>query len=205
MGGAYLWRMFCGRMPTVRLDGPGVYIRPPHPGDIGQWVPLRQASRDFLIPWEPAWPPDASATAAFKRRFRRFRGEWRSGCGFAFFIFEQGSDRLAGGITLSNVRRGVAQCGNIGYWIGKPFARRGYMAESVGLTLTFAFDTLSLHRVEAACMPHNLASRALLKKVGFTEEGLARRYLCIDGDWQDHVIHGILRTDRRDAGPAEPR
>ena len=79
--------------------------------------------------------------------------------------------------------------------MGESYSGRGYMSEAVRLLLSFAFDTLGLHRVEAACLPHNRASRRLLAKLGFREEGLARRYLCINGRWQDHVTHAILRDD----------
>ena len=183
------------RMPAVRIDGSTVYVRPPQKRDRAEWVHLRQLSREFLVPWEPAWPPDAATSAAFNRRYRRFCLDWQSRSGFAFFIFEQSSDALTGGITLSNVRRGVAQCGNIGYWMGEPFAGQGIMSEAVALVLSFSFDTLGLHRVEAACLPHNDASRHLLLKTGFHEEGIARRYLRINGRWQDHVTHAILRDD----------
>lgn len=187
--------VFINRIPAVRVDGPAVYIRPPKRGDQAQWVEIRKASRDFLAPWEPAWPPDATTPAAYNRRFRRFCEDWRSRSGFTFFIFEQETDALVGGVALSNVRRGVSQSGSIGYWMGESYSGRGYMSEAVRLLLSFAFDTLGLHRVEAACLPHNRASRRLLAKLGFREEGLARRYLCINGRWQDHVTHAILRDD----------
>lgn len=189
--------LFANRMPGVRIDGPRVYIRPPRRRDERQWVEIRRISREFLVPWEPSWPADAATGIAFRRRYRRFCDDWRARSGFAFFIFEQGSDRLLGGITLSNVRRGVSQSGSIGYWMGKPYAGKGYMSEAVGLILHFCFDTLGLNRVEAACLLHNDASRTLLTKLGFTEEGIARNYLCINGRWQDHVTYAILRDDPR--------
>ena len=189
--------LFANRMPSVRIDGPRVYIRPPRRADERQWVEIRRISRDFLVPWEPTWPADAATAAAYRRRYRRFCEEWRLRAGFAFFVFEQGSDRLLGGITLTNVRRGVSQSGSIGYWMGQPYAGQGFMSEAVGLMLHFCFDSLGLHRVEAACLLHNDASRALLRKLGFQEEGVARRYLCINGQWQDHMTHAILRSDPR--------
>jgi len=94
-----------------------------------------------------------------------------------------------------NVRRGVAETSSIGYWIGEKFARQGYMTEGLGLALKFAFERLRLHRVEAACLPHNVPSRGVLMKAGFREEGYAREYLCIDGKWQDHVLFGILASE----------
>jgi ribosomal-protein-alanine N-acetyltransferase len=189
--------LFSRAMPAIRLDGSNVYIRPPQRRDQRRWVEVRRVSRDFLVPWEPRWPADGATAAAFRRRFDRFCEDWRATTGYAFFIFRQSDDALTGGITLSNVRRGVAQSGSIGYWIGEPFARSGYMAEAVALMLSFAFESLNLHRIEAACLPHNTASRNLLRKSGFREEGVARQYLCIDGKWQDHVTHAILRSDPR--------
>jgi ribosomal-protein-alanine N-acetyltransferase len=191
--------LFFGSLPSARLDGATVYIRPPKRGDRTAWVELRRVSREFLEPWEPTWPRDAATSAAFRRRYRRSCEEWRSKTGFAFFIFRRADDALTGGITLSNVRRGVAQSGSLGYWIGEPYARSGYMSEAVGLVLDFAFETFDLHRVEAACLPNNTASRGLLRKLGFNEEGLARKYLRINGAWQDHVTHAILRGDPRPA------
>src|SRR3546814_4589034 len=112
-------------------------------------------SRDFLVAWEPTWPEDATTGAAFRRRLDRQLAEWRDGTGYAFFIFDRGTDELLGGITLANLRRGVAQSGSLGYWMGKPYAGRGYMSEAGQLVLQFAFDSLGLNRVEAACLPHN--------------------------------------------------
>ena len=104
---------------------------------------------------------------------------------------------LVGGITLSNVRRGVAQAGNLGYWIGEPHARRGHMNAAVRALLPFAFGGLRLHRVEAACIPSNAASIRLLERNGFTREGYAREYLCINGIWQDHLLYARLKDDPR--------
>src|SRR5262249_12115313 len=96
---------------------------------------------------------------------------------------------------LTNIRRGVAETGSLGYWIGERHARQGYMTEGLQLTLTFAFQRARLHRVEAACLPRNEPSRKLLAKCGFREEGHAREYLCIDGSWQDHVLVGLPRDE----------
>ena len=111
--------------------------------------------------------------------------------------------RLTGGITLSNVRRGVAQMGSVGYWCGKPFARHGHTLAAVRALSEFAFRTLGLHRLEAACIPENAPSRALLAKAGFTEEGFARAYLKINGAWRDHVLFGLTTPLRGAEGPDE--
>ena len=161
------------------------------------WIEIRKESPGLLEFWEPTWPSDATTPAAFRRRLKKFTADWRNGVTYAFLIFRCDDEALLGGITLSNVRRGVAQSASVGYWVGKSHARRGYMAESIQLTLDFSFDTLGLHRVEAACLPSNTPSRNLLLKSGFIQEGFARRYLRINGTWQDHVCFAVLRTDPR--------
>lgn len=192
-----MWSLFRSRAPQITLAGPRVLLRAPVAGDAGQWAALRQQSETFLRPWEPTWPPDGASRAAFRRRLAQIRDEWRAGTGYGFLIFDRASGTLVGGITLSNVRYGVAATGSLGYWTGEPYARRGYMTESVACVLDHAFGHLKLHRIEAACLPHNEASRGLLVKCGFREEGIARGYLKIDGRWRDHVLFGLLRDDPR--------
>lgn len=181
--------------PPLRVDGPNVFIRPAQPRDWKSWADLRDASREFLVPWEPTWPPDALTQAAFTRRLRRQAGEWRDDEAYSFLTFEQHTEQVVGGIGLTNVRRGVAQMGSMGYWVGRPFARRGYTSEAARLLLSFAFGQLGLHRVEAACLPTNEASSGVLEKVGFTREGYARAYLRINDKWADHLLYAILRDD----------
>lgn len=178
-----------------RIDGENYYIRPPADYDWSAWAQLREVSRDFLVPWEPTWPADSLTRSSFRRRLRHYAEEWHSGVGFAFFIFSRADDSLRGGITLSNVRRGVSQTGTLGYWVGKPFARQGVMSEALRCMLRFAFDNLRLHRVEAACLPRNAASRGVLLKAGFREEGFAPRYLKINGEWEDHLLFAILEEE----------
>jgi ribosomal-protein-alanine N-acetyltransferase len=157
---------------------------------------LRARSRSFLAPWEPTWPVDALSRASFRARIARYSEDWRGDQGYNFFIFKL-DETLVGGVGLSNVRRGVAETASLGYWVGEPYARNGFMTAALPLVLDFSFDRLRLHRVEAACLPTNVPSRALLLRTGFTEEGYARRYLLIDGKWQDHLLFGILREDWR--------
>jgi len=179
------------------IGGPRVYLRQPHRRDWRGWVALRSVSQEFLTPWEPTWPKDALSRKAFLRRLRAHAMQSHADTGYAFFIFKRQDDALLGGITISNVRRGIAQTCSIGYWIGMPYARQGYMTEALSSLLPFIFDNLRLHRVEAAVLPGNLASRSLLAKVGFREEGYARQFLRINGSWQDHVLYGMLATDKR--------
>jgi ribosomal-protein-alanine N-acetyltransferase len=179
------------------LRGKNIDLRAPRRWDQRQWMDVRRVSKEFLQPWEPTWPADGVEKTAFRRRLRRFTADWNSGASYPFFIINRKTNDLLGGITLSNLRRGVTQTATVGYWIGLPYARCGHMAEAVSLLLDYAFDDLRLHRVEAACLMHNEPSRKLLLKLGFTEEGVARQYLCIDGRWQDHRTFGILQADRR--------
>ncbi len=183
-------------LPHVRVDG--IHLRPPHMGDYAAWAELRALSRDHLTPWEPQWTRDELSRDAFRRRVRHYQRELREDLGYAFFLFRDLDDRLFGGITLSNVRRGVTQAAAVGYWIGKPFAGRGLMTKAVSGVVRFAFEELKLHRLEAACMPSNAASIRVLEKNGFQREGLARRYLKINGVWQDHLLYATLADDPRE-------
>lgn len=179
--------------PSVR--GKVVHLRTPQMGDYAAWAELRALSRDFLTPWEPAWASSELTRAAYRRRMRHYAKDLREDLGYAFFVFRAADEALIGGLTLSNVRRGVTQACALGYWVGVPYARRGYMTEAVRGVVPFVFDTLHLHRLEAACLPHNVASKQLLERVGFKYEGLARRYLRINGVWQDHLLYGLLQDD----------
>jgi ribosomal-protein-alanine N-acetyltransferase len=194
-------RLFLARAEPFRLAGERVFLRAAERGDYEPWASLRARSRGFLVPWEPSWPPDALSRSSFRARAARYAEDWRSDQGYNFLIF-QPDDTLVGGVGLSNLRRGVSETASLGYWIGEPHARRGLMTASLPLILDFAFDRLRLHRVEAACLPTNIPSRALLMRTGFHQEGYARQYLCIDGTWQDHLLFAILREDWQGRTPA---
>ena len=163
--------------------------------DHEEWASLREESRDFLTPWEPVWPADDLTRAAFRRRLRRYAEDQRTDQAYAFLIFRDEDNAMVGGLTLANIRRGVAQAGSIGYWIGERFARKGYMTAAVRALIPYSFNTLRLHRLEAACIPGNTASVRLLEKTGFKREGYARGYLCINGIWQDHLLYARLKDD----------
>jgi ribosomal-protein-alanine N-acetyltransferase len=176
----------------LSLEGRGVRLRAPRSRDHAAWSALRGCSRDFLQPWEPVWPEDDLERGAFRRRLAAYARETDAGGAYPFFIFRTSDDALVGGVTLSNVRRGVAQMATLGYWMGAPYASQGYMTAAIKPLLVFAFGSLGLHRVEAACLPENHASHRLLLKSGFREEGLARAYLKINGSWRDHLLFGMV-------------
>jgi len=176
--------------PVVK--GRGVTLRPPRPSDYETWATLRQASHAYLQPWEPIWPEDDLTRPAFKRRLSIYGREMDAGNAWPFFVFADSDQSLVGAITLSNVRRGVAETGTLGYWIGQRFAGRGHATAAVAAMVAYAFNELNLHRVEAACVPDNAASRRVLEKTGFQLEGQARAYLKINGAWADHLLFGVV-------------
>ena len=156
---------------------------------------LREASRDFLTPWEPTWPADDLTRGAFRRRLKRYAEDQRSDQAYAFLIFRSDDNALVGGLTLANIRRGVAQAGSLGYWVGAPFARQGYMTAAVR-----ALDPVLLRHAAAApagggLHPDQCRLGRLLEKTGFQREGYARGYLCINGTWQDHLLYARLKDD----------
>ncbi len=179
------------------IFGGTVTLRTPQILDYQAWAELRAESRNYLIPWEPTWSRDELTRAAFRHRLKHYARDMRDDQVYPFFIFDSGDDNLLGGITLSNVRRGVSQTGSIGYWMGRPHACKGHMTSALHALVPFIFDTLKLHRIEAACLPHNTASIGLLLKCGFEREGYASRYLKINGAWQDHVLFGLLSEEIR--------
>jgi ribosomal-protein-alanine N-acetyltransferase len=178
----------------LRADGEQVFLRPPRASDYGVWSELRRRSRDFLQPWEPTWPADDLSRAAFRRRLAAYQRDMDLGVGYAFLVFRRDDKEMVGGITLSNVRRGVAQMGTLGYWVGEIHARRGHTVDAVRAISAFSFDRLGLHRLEAACLPQNEASQKVLMRAGFSLEGRAAAYLKINGDWRDHLLFGLVNS-----------
>ena len=188
---SFLRSPFAADPPPVLRDA-RVMLRVPDMADYEQWADLRLKSREFLAPWEPLWPANDLTRAAFRSRIRQYWRDIDDDVAYPYFIFDAGRQQLLGALTLSNVRRGVAQTATLGYWIGAPFARQGIMTDAVKLIVGFAFRKLSLHRLEAACLPDNEASIALLRRSGFEPEGLARGYLRIAGEWRDHRLFARL-------------
>ncbi len=188
---SFLRSPFAPELPPV-LKNDRLMMRTPDVSDHAGWASLRLASREFLAPWEPEWPSNDVSRSAFRLRIKRYVRDIEDDLAYPFFMFTPDAKTLLGAVTLSNIRRGVAQMGTLGYWIGAPYARQGHMSEAVALILPFAFEHLNLHRVEASCLPSNLASIALLRGAGFEYEGMARRYLKINGEWQDHLLFGRL-------------
>ena len=192
-----LFRTINSPEPLPPIEGGSVILRTPQMNDFIAWTSLREASRNFLMPWEPTWPSDDLSRTAFRQRMRRYAEDQRTDQAYPFFIFRKEDGGLVGGLVLASIRRGVAQSGSLGYWIGLPHARRGYMTAALQALIPVAFDILRLHRLEAACIPTNVASIRLLEKTGFQREGYAREYLCINGSWQDHLLYARLNGSKK--------
>ncbi len=175
---------------TERADG--LMIRPPTMDDFPAWSVVRTESRRFLTPWEPSWPADDLTRNAYRRRYFN---EADPDFLHPYFIFNDASGQLVGGITFGHVRRGVAQSTMMGYWMNQSFAGRGIMTRAVPLALRQAFGPLGFRRIEAGCLPRNVPSIKVLEHNGFIREGFARQYLCIAGVWEDHFLYARLKSD----------
>jgi ribosomal-protein-alanine N-acetyltransferase len=181
----------------VRLETERMSLRPPTHADFRDWTALRKLSQEFLVPWEPAWAEDHLSRKAFTNRVYWAGRAIAQGTALPLFLIRREDQRLLGAITLDNIRRGPSQSGTLGYWIGEPFARQGYMREAIEAVVHHAWTRLDISRIEAACLPENAASRGLLEKAGFKYEGVAQSYLQIAGRWRTHVLYAALRADRR--------
>lgn len=190
---ALLDRFFGG--PSLTLRGEDVMLRLPEASDYDAWRTVREKSRAFLTPWEPEWPEGELTRSAYGARLKRIRQDARDRAGYSFFIFDEPSAVLVGGITLGQIRRGVAQTGVLGYWMGEPYAGAGRMKKALAAVCSHAFDVEGLHRLEAACLPRNARSIGLLQGSGFTLEGYLRKYLKIAGIWEDHQLYALLAED----------
>src|SRR3954464_8662123 len=131
---------FSEQSPSI--VGENVFLRAPQMADFADWVTLREASRDFLTPWEPTWPADDRARGSFRRRMKRYSEDQRSDLAYPFFIFRKTDGVLVGGHSFANIRRGCAQAANLGYWMGTAYAGQGYMTGAVASAIPFAIATL---------------------------------------------------------------
>jgi len=185
------------RRRKLRLETERTMLRLPVHSDFRTWAALRVDSQAFLTPWEPSWSPEHLSRKSFANRVYWAARASAGGTALPLFLFRREDEQLLGAITLDNIRRGPAQAGTLGYWVGAPFARQGYMREAIRAVVHHAFSMLELSRVEAACLPENVASRGVLEKSGFKYEGVAQSYLQINGRWRTHVLYANLRGDRR--------
>lgn len=185
----------------VQIVSERLRLRPPEQADFLAWCALRRDSAAFLQPWEPTWAADHLSRRGFSNRVLWARRSIDGGTALPLFLFHAETGDLLGAITLDNIRRGPAMAATLGYWIGARHARQGYMREAIRAVTHHAFKAMDLSRLEAACLPENAASRAVLESSGFKYEGVAQSYLQIDGRWRNHVLYANLRSDRRGRAP----
>jgi len=178
-----------------KLTGDRIFLRPPRRRDALKWQKLRMSSKSFLVPWEPSWDASSCTRRAYLRYFKNSNYLANMDRAYSFLIFKTDDKTLLGGINVGNVRRGVAQSASLGYWIGEKHSRNGYMKEALKLLIPSLFVDLRLNRIEAATLEENIASKNLLKKIGFKKEGVLRKYLKINGTWRDHILYGLLEND----------
>jgi ribosomal-protein-alanine N-acetyltransferase len=173
-----------------------VELHPLRRRDAAEWSRLRLANEDWLRPWEPSatqpWA-ERHSPAAYRAMRQAVARRARLGTTLPFAIRVEG--RLAGQVTIDNIVRGALRSGYLGYWIDRDVAGRGMASLAVALVCDYAFSEVGLHRVQADIRPENVPSQRLVERLGFSREGLLRRYLDIDGDWRDHLAYALLAED----------
>lgn len=180
----------------ARIYGTSIYLKAPQRRDYAAWSALREASREHLLPWEPKWPSHANSRSDWRVRLRAWRDSWFDDRGYGFLIFNTETNRLLGGISLTNVRRGSAQSADLGYWLGQDALGQGHMLDAVQTLCGWATDELGLARIEASTLEANTKSQRVLERAGFQREGIARSYLEIAGRRRDHVLYGYVAPGR---------
>jgi ribosomal-protein-alanine N-acetyltransferase len=183
--------------------GRRVVLRPLVSADFEAWREVRSRNVNWLTKWEPrppeGYPSDTTDRTAFGARCGAREREWQLGTGYGFGIFVEG--RFAGEMNLSGVQRGPFQNAYVGYWIDEARAGNGYVPEALVVAARFAFEDVGLHRLQVAIIPRNGASRRVVEKLGLRDEGVAVRYLCINGAWEDHIRFAVTAeewVERRD-------
>ena len=187
----------------TELVGARVVLRPLQPDDWDAWREVRVRCREWLERWEPVPEPGSADPAldydAFRARCAAWERPRHFDAAYGFGLFLTGG-QFAGEVSLGSVQRGPFQMGYIGYWIDEACGGRGYVPEGVVLLMRFAFETLRLHRLEAAIVPRNAPSRRVAEQLGLRDECTAARFLQIRGRYEDHIRYAITREEWRERG-----
>ncbi len=179
------------------LLGRRILLRPLRPEDFWKWQEVRRRNVDWLTKWEPSKPPGAPDVvedrSAFSMRCHARDREWQLGTGYGFGVFVGGV--FCGEINLNSIQRGPFQNAYVGYWIDEEQSGNGYTPEGVVMVMRFAFEELKLHRIQISIVPRNAASRRVAEKLELRNEGVAERYLEINGAWEDHIRFAITAEE----------
>ena len=179
------------------LYGKRVMLRSLQVSDFSEWNKVRLGNINWLTKWEPTRPsgiPDViNDRNAFGARCNARDRERHLGSGYGFGVFVKG--KFCGEINLSSIQRGPFQSCYVGYWIDEGHAGNGYTPEALAVVLKYAFEDLDLHRVQVAIIPRNSSSRRVVEKLSLREEGIAERYLEINGKWEDHIRYAFTSEE----------
>lgn len=170
-----------------------VELRPMRLRDRSAWLRLRSANKKWLDPWEATLPGQANFEIPFFSLLVAYRAEWRADRMYAFVMVNEG--QLVGQVTVGGVSRGSQSSAYIGYWVSEIHSGRGITPVGVALATDFCFDDLGLNRVEINVRPENVRSIRVVEKLGFAKEGFRRQYLHINGQWRDHHLYALCKSD----------
>lgn len=176
------------------VGGP-LTLRHPRWADFETWSMLRRDNKEWLSPWEPGWTDAALSRVTYRTQLSRFKKLVQNGQAYPFHLYYGAQETLIGACNITHVERGSSQSARLGYWVGQRFTKQGFARAAVSAVTQFGFETLGLHRLEAAVQPSNAASITVLESQNFTKEGIARGYLKTDKQWRDHVIFAKLSSD----------
>lgn len=182
------------RSKSIRIPATDLILREPSRGDERQWIALRQQSAAFLQEWEPKWPYDDLTSAGYLRRLRSYGRQRQENSGYVYFLINEAENVLMGGLSLTRMKNNPKSSAVLGYWMGAPFAGQGHMSKAVASAIDHAFSAFSLGQVEAACLPRNKRSIALLEKLGFQQYGYSKDHLEINGVLEDHLLFSRRKT-----------
>ena len=187
---------FRGYFPHNYIESDRIIIRHPRRRDWKYWVNLRKESYEYLYKWEPYWNIEHCNRSNYMKQLRLYRSKAAYDQAYSFLCFKKDSKELIGGINISNVQRSVMQTCNIGYWLGEPYIKKGYMEESMRSIIPYIFMNLKINRIQAFTLINNTSSRNLLEKLNFKYEGVLRKVMKINNVWEDHMLYALLNTDK---------
>jgi [ribosomal protein S5]-alanine N-acetyltransferase len=180
---------------TLKLRSERLVIRPPTERDLKVLRAAMKVSAEHLREWQPTPSADPASLTVLSQGIERDRALWRRDLQYAFLVLSEDESEVVGRVSLSGVWRGAYQGAFLGYWTSAAYLRKGYAKEFIQRVLKCAFTDLALHRVQAAIMPNNVASLAVIRALAFREEGLAKSYLRINDEWRDHLLFAKLSSE----------